>query len=241
MPKISELTELGTSASTLKIPVVDTATNTTKYITLANLLSGAVHASVDINGGTIDGTTIGASSQANATISTLVAAAATVQNSGGGVLTLKDTAGSTEQGSIDFNNVSNETSAQIEFSAFANAAGTLDFKTVNSSSLVTAFKAYNGFFALGVATPTSGSTGSVNLTSSLNVVTTQASSDNTVTLPTASSGLVVVCINTHGSNTLVVEAASSDQVDGGSSTNVGANAVGIFFAKDATDWYSLVA
>jgi hypothetical protein len=241
MPKISELTELGTSASTLKIPVVDTATSTTKYITLANLLSGAVHASVDINGGTIDGTTIGASSQANATVATLVAAAARVENQAGVTLTIKDSSSSTENGSIDFDNVSDQTSAQIAFSAFANDFGVLDFKTVNSSSLVTAFKAYHGFFALGVATPTSGSTGSISLESSLNVVTTQAATNNTVTLPAAAAGLVVVCVNTHGSNTLVVEAASADQVDGGSSTNVGANAVGVFFAKDDTDWYSLVA
>ncbi len=74
-----------------------------------------------------------------------------------------------------------------------------------------------------------------------NIVTTVASANNTVTLPTATSGQIVYVKN-EGANTLQVFPASGDSVNNGivnASVTQSTNTFFIYIADDATNWTRL--
>ena len=138
--KISALTSLAqgdVAASTDVLPIVDTSATETKKITASALVGAGMTAgvtNVDINSGSIDGTTIGANSAAAGTFTNLTASGtvsfsgATVSN--GGAVTTIDING----GTIDATSIG------------ASSASTGAFTTLTTSSTVT----LNGGTANGV-------------------------------------------------------------------------------------------
>lgn len=95
----------------------------------------------------------------------------------------------------------------------------------------------------GITAEPSGVQGDVPLVSKINEVTTVASLNDSVTLPTAVAGIEVVVINSVGT-AMDVFPASGDDIDGGSAnaaTTVAGNAVARFYAVDAASWYKLEA
>ncbi|MFZ9906054.1 MAG: hypothetical protein ACO3GE_11705, partial [Steroidobacteraceae bacterium] len=109
--KISALTSLAqgdVAASTDVLPIVDTSATETKKITASALVGAGMTAgvtNVDINSGSIDGTTIGANSAAAGTFTNLTASGtvsfsgATVSN-GGAVTTIDINGGTIDATSI---------------------------------------------------------------------------------------------------------------------------------------------
>jgi hypothetical protein len=138
--KISALTSLAqgdVAVSTDVLPIVDTSATETKKVTAAALVGAGLTAgvtNVDINSGSIDGTTIGANSAAAGTFTNLTASGtvsfsgATVSN--GGSVTTVDINGGTIDGT----------------SVGASSASTGSFTTLTTSSTVT----LNGGTANGV-------------------------------------------------------------------------------------------
>jgi hypothetical protein len=138
--KISALTSLAqgdVAVSTDVLPIVDTSATETKKVTAAALVGAGLTAgvtNVDINSGSIDGTTIGANSAAAGTFTNLTASGtvsfsgATVSN-GGSVTTVDINGGTIDGASIG-----------------ASSASTGSFTTLTTSSTVT----LNGGTANGV-------------------------------------------------------------------------------------------
>lgn len=102
--KISQLTSLAqvdVAASTDVLPIVDTSATETKKITVSALVGAGATAgltNVDINSGTIDGTTIGASSASTGAFTTLSATGVTTLQAGSASAPAATTTGDTNTG-----------------------------------------------------------------------------------------------------------------------------------------------
>ena len=123
--KISELDAItgANTAATDAFVMVDTSTGETKKITreeLNNAIEQDVLASVDINGGTIDGTTIGASSAAAGSFTTLNASGAVVV---GGDLTVNGTTTTINSTTLTVDDKNIELASGAADAAAANGAG----------------------------------------------------------------------------------------------------------------------
>lgn len=247
MAKISELAETTSLNDSDELVVVQSGT--TKKVQRSNAYGTMAKqnaTAVNIDGGAIDGATVGAATPAAGTFTSVIATESNIPS-----ISLKQTATSGTRYAILSMELANSAGTMVQSGNMittpsVNTPGSetsqVEIQVINAGALESAISVLGGIFRMSVDSPTSGSTGTVPLTYSLNFVTTQAAANNTVTLPTAVAGSVIVCVNTSGANTLSVEPGASDQIDNaGSAVNVAANAVGIFFAKDATDWYSMIA
>lgn len=119
----------------------------------------------------------------------------------------------------------------MPFSSF-NVAGAGSFTTMALSGLL------NLSTTAGITASTTQTQGQGALTASVNNVSVCANANDTVTLPTASAGLIVQIYN-NGAQTLQVFPASGDNVDGAgvnTAVTMTAGSNHIFTAHDATNW-----
>ena len=92
----------------------------------------------------------------------------------------------------------------------------------------------------GITASTTQSQGAGPLTKEINEVSTVASANDTVTLPTAEAGISLVIVN-NGTETLQVFPASADSIDGQSvntSITMTSGERRTFWSLDATSWMS---
>ena len=91
----------------------------------------------------------------------------------------------------------------------------------------------------GITASTTQTQGQQPLTSTINEISTVANANDTVTLPTAKTGLTAVIIN-NGANTLKIFPASSDNLGAGvdTSTTLASGSNVTYRAYDITNWES---
>jgi len=114
----------------------------------------------------------------------------------------------------------------------AASASTGKFTTLEATGLLTLST------TAGITASTTQSQGQGALTTTINEISTCANAGDTVTLPTAAAGVIVVIIN-NGAESANVFPASGDNIDGtGADTAVtqGAGANFIYVAHDADNW-----
>jgi hypothetical protein len=95
----------------------------------------------------------------------------------------------------------------------------------------------------GITASTTQTQGQQALTKTLNQVSVCANANDVVTLPAAVAGLICIVKNS-GAQTLQVFPASGDKIDDAAadaSTTIVTLKGRLFFAKDATDWYSILS
>jgi fibronectin-binding autotransporter adhesin len=152
--KISQLTSLAqvnVDAAADVLPIVDTSATETKKITVSALVGAGAAAGltgVDINSGTIDGTTIGASSASTGAFTTLSASSTATFNQANASTSLAPTG----TGTVTINPATAGTINNMAIGGTTAAAGT--FTTVTGTSVVNALGA--------VATPSYTFTGDLN-------------------------------------------------------------------------------
>ena len=209
MAKISELTETTTPASSDVVPIVQSGV--TKKVQVSNLLNSS---NVDINGGTIDGTVIGATTKANGSFNVL-----TSKYYGGLGLVFTPALISilTFNGDVDCNLAGIDVSASGDV-VFSGGTTTITAGTTQTQAGGTALTKYR------------------------NIVTT-ANSDDAVTLMAAAAGLTVMVLN-NTANTIRLFPASGDAIGAASAdakldltTKTGV----LLHAVDATTWIKLSA
>lgn len=212
--KISELTETTTPTTTMQFEVNDGGTS--KRITHANVFNGV--ASADINGGTIDGTAVGASSASTGAFTTLSSSSTTTLGMANGTtITL---GGST---------VCNVNLAST--STFLKSATEIMFQILSGRQFV-----FHG--STSITASSTQSQGQQELSDLFNVVTTVGTTNDVVTLPTAVQGLAIFILNA-GANTLQVYPNTSDAIGAGSanaSTTQTTKTGKLYIAADATTW-----
>ena len=103
---------------------------------------------------------------------------------------------------------------------------------------VTLASALNLSVAAGLTASTTQTQGQQALTKTINEVATCANANDTVTLPTAVAGQIVIVIN-NGAQTLKVFPASGDTIDEGAANAAKTQAAGanfMYVAQNATNW-----
>ena len=114
---------------------------------------------------------------------------------------------------------------------------------VTLSTKIDNFLTETSQFATGlIASATQTQAGGLALTNVTNDITTVANPNDAVTLPTAAVNDVVKIYN-NGANVLQVFPAASDNLGNGvdASTTIDPGEFGIFTAKDATNWISVIS
>lgn len=136
---------------------------------------------------------------------------------------------------------SNFADIKTAFNALVTGNNQIDVDTIreNTSAAGVTFGHFTKFNLGSVTASTNQTQGQSPMTATINNVTC-ANEQDVVTLPAAAAGRWCVVINNSASAALKVYAASGDAMNGtlNGSTSVGATAVGIFFAVDATTWYA---
>lgn len=223
--KISELPAATSLADADTLLVVQGGT--TKRITKANALGTIASQdadSVDIGGGAIDATTIGASNAAAATFTQI-----NVQTDGA-------TYGNTLSSSGDTS--STLTLHGVLFNLLQAVTGIFSVTIGLVRVSLQTFRISGGTTNVSASTTQTQAAGTA-ITKYRNVVTTCANDNDAVTLPTAVEGDTVVIMN-NTAHTLQVFPAVSDAIGAGSvdaSTTISAGAAKTFHAADATTWF----
>lgn len=215
MPKISELTETTVPAGAMQIPINDAGT--TKRITLASIQDD-----VEITGGNIDGTIIGATTPAAGLFSAVTSVATPFPR-------------------WNLNTDASTTVCNM-LSSISGSTATSQLNNLYSGTLFGIFVITGRIVSLGGQTGITASTtqtqGQQPLVASFNVVATVGNANDVVTLPSAAAGNVV-CVMNNGANTLQVFPASGDAIGTGSvdaSTTQTTKTMKMYIAADATTW-----
>lgn len=203
MAKISELTETTVPASTDKVPIVQS--ETTKYVQVGNLLSSS---SVDINGGTIDGTTIGGTTPAAGSFTSLTGMGWTLSQTGSFIATLAST----------------KTLPAITFASTSALTVTLGQLVLSGAHTIT-------------ASTTQTQAGGTVIARCFNVVTTANTSD-AITLPAAGVGSVVFILNNAANTIQVFPASGDAIGAGSAdaATTQTTKTGKLYIAGDSTTW-----
>jgi hypothetical protein len=233
--KISDLAET-TTASTSDVVEIETSGGVSKKITKGNLYGSMAQQDADavnISGGTINGTTIGAGTQSTGRFSTLSInntspALVLGESSGSGICQIN----ARDSGSNDIINIRMAPDATPNFllRMFFSAAWHEIFGV--DSGLVKLYGDYS------ITASTTQTQGQEPLIYWFNIINVCANANDVVTLPEASAGSLCFVIN-EGVQTLQVFPASGDRIEAGAvdaSTTIASGDLKIFIATGSVIW-----